>query len=225
MNKLSSLIITGGSDGLGRALGALCVSKNIRVICLSRTAPDYDAIHIKTDLTNPKDIDAAAKKIIDDNIDVDALVNCAGITTVEKANDISYDALEKTLGVNLLAPIYLTSKLFDHIVKNEADIMNVGSTVGTKAYAEQCAYGASKWGIRGASLNFAIELKNTPCRVIQLNTGGFFSNFMQKATTQNIDTESWSGSWMKPEDIAAFIIQILSLPKNMEVSEITLNRK
>ncbi len=221
MNNISSIIITGGSDGLGRALGELCVAKNIRVICLSRTAPDYDAVHIKTDLTNPNDIDAAAVKIIDDNIRFDALINCAGITTVENPNDITYDALEKTIGVNLLAPIYLTSKLFDQIKKNEADIINVGSTVGTKAYADQCAYGASKWGIRGASLNFAVELKNTPCRVVQFNTGGFLSNFMQKVTGQNIE----GGSWMNPNDIAAFILHILSLPKNMEVSDIILNRK
>jgi NADP-dependent 3-hydroxy acid dehydrogenase YdfG len=71
--------------------------------------------------------------------------------------------------VNTLAPIFLTSQLFDLIKENEADIMNVGSTVGRKAYANQCAYATSKWALRGTSLNLQLELMKTKCRVIQFN--------------------------------------------------------
>ena len=44
----------------------------------------------------------------------------------------------------------------------------------------------------------------------------------EKATGQKItDPENW----MDPKDIAAFMLQILALPKNMEISEVVINRK
>jgi NADP-dependent 3-hydroxy acid dehydrogenase YdfG len=77
--------------------------------------------------------------------------------------------MENLMKVNTFAPLFLTSQLFDLIKENEADILNVGSTVGTKAYENQASYGASKWALRGISLNLQTELAKTKCRVIQFN--------------------------------------------------------
>lgn len=59
--------------------------------------------------------------------------------------------------------------------------------------------------------------------MISFCPGGFKSKLFEKATGEsNITNE---GEWMRPEDVAMFIKQILDLPKNMEVSEVIVNRK
>lgn len=125
--------------------------------------------------------------------------------------------------INVLAPIFLASQLINLIKENEADILNVGSTIGTKAgYPDQIAYTTSKWAMRGTSYNLQLELKNANCRVIQFNVGGMNTRMHTKWTGKEIEHPE---EWMNPEDIAELMLYLLNLPKKIEISEITINRK
>lgn len=219
---MKRIILTGGSDGLGRAFALQGVKDGVEIISLSRRKPDYPCVHIKTDLTSEKSMEDACKIIKEKYAKFDALVNCAGLISVQEPNKITYKELEDTIKVNTLAPIYLTSLLFDELKNNEADVLNVGSTVGTKAYQNQCAYTTSKWAIRGASLNTQLEFAKTKCRCIQFNPGGMNTKFWEKYNGMKIENPD---EWMKPEDVADVMWYTLKLPKKLEVSEITINRK
>lgn len=219
---MKKIIVTGGSDGLGAEFGKLCLSKGIEVVCLSRNAPDYKAIHIKTDLSDEKSIAQAASAIEKKHRSFDALVNCAGVFSSEKSSAISYSELERVFKVNVLAPVFLTSKLFNLIKTNGADILNVGSSISFKAYEELGVYGASKWALRGFSQNLLLELKGTPCRVLQFNPGGFKSSFYQRFTKKEADLNRYKNA---PEHLATIMFFMLELPKSVEVSEILVNRK
>jgi NADP-dependent 3-hydroxy acid dehydrogenase YdfG len=142
---------------------------------------------------------------------------------LQKVNEITYDELNNLMLVNSVAPIFLTSQLMDLIKENGADIINVGSTCGTKAgYEDQLAYTTSKWAIRGTSYNLQVELKKYNSRVIQLNVGGMNTKFHTKYTGKEIENPE---EWMNPKDIADIMLYTLNLPKNIEISEITINRK
>jgi NAD(P)-dependent dehydrogenase (short-subunit alcohol dehydrogenase family) len=173
---MKRVIITGGSDGLGLAFVKLCLKQQIQVINLSRHQPniediyiDNQCIHLETDLADEKSIIATANRIKENYPQFDAIIHCAAAISLQEPNKITYDELENLMKVNTLAPIFLTSQLFDLIKENEADIMNVGSTVGAKAYKNQCAYGTSKRAMRGINLNLQTELANTKSRVIGFN--------------------------------------------------------
>ena len=217
------VILTGASDGLGRAFGQKCRAEGVEVVALCRTQPDYDCVFLPTDLTSESSIKEACAKIRTTYTDFDALINCAGIQKVQPSGAVSYQAMDELFRVNTLAPIFLTSELFDQIKQNQADIMNIGSTCGTKAgYPGETAYTTSKWGLRGTSYTLQAELKSTKCRVIQFNPGGMNTRIKAKDTGVEVtDPENW----MRPEDIADVMFYILSLPKQLEVSEITINRK
>ena len=125
--------------------------------------------------------------------------------------------------INSLAPMFLSAQLMKLIKENEADIINVGSTVGTKqGYLDQLAYTTSKWAVRGTSYNLQLELKKYNCRVIQFNVGGMNTRMHEKYNGNKIENPD---EWMSPEDIAELMLHILKLPKKIEVSEITINRK
>ena len=216
------IVITGASDGLGQELAELYKNRGKRVISLSRTLPLQDIDHIKTDLTIEADVERAAKQILQIEEPLEALVNCAGVMSLEPLNAISTTEIERVFKTNVLSAMQLTSLLSDRIKQDSSDIVNVASTVGTKAYLDQAAYGASKWAMRGFSQNLQLELKATKSRVISFCPGGFVSDIFKKATGKSLQN---SNEWMDPKDIAKFMVTILDLPKNIEVSEIILNRK
>ena len=219
---MKRIIMTGASDGLGREFAKLCIAEKIEIVSLSRSKPDFSCVYLPTDLTSEESISAAVSLIKEKYADFGALVNCAGVFSEQAADKITYGELETLMKVNSLAPIFLASKLFNLIKKNEADILNIGSTAGLKGYPSQCTYSTSKWAIRGTSINLQAELAKTKCRVIHFNPGGMNTSFFEKYDgTKRTDP----ANWMKPEDVAAVMLYTLKLPKQLEVSEITINRK
>lgn len=215
-------VITGASGTLGGAIADLLLAKKKKVVNLSRFDEKDGTEFIQVDLTDPKSISVAAEKINRLPDKLEALINCAGVFSQQEIQSLTSDEVKRTFGTNVEGPMLLTSALMDKIKKDGADILNVASTVGTKAYAGQAAYGASKWAMRGFSANLQVELKELPNRVISFCPGGFKSKLFEKAT--GVDNTT-SGDWMSAEDLADMAVRILELPQNMEVSEILINRK
>lgn len=214
------IVITGASDGLGKELARIFRDSGKTVINLSRSPSEF-AENIICDLTDQESIESAAKTLLSRVEPLEALINCAGVISIESLNEMKATEIEKVFRVNVMGPMLLTSRLIDRITKDHGDIINIASTVGTKAYEKQAAYGASKWATRGFSQNLQLEFKGKPVRVISVCVGGFVSGLTTKIGMPVTDPENW----MKPGDIALCIKQLLELPKNMEVSEIIINRK
>lgn len=217
------IVITGASDGLGKELARLYKKAGKKVVSISRHESDQADESIIADLTDSKAIKEAVSQVLKIEEPIEALVNCAGVFSQQPLSEVSEEELERVIATNTKAPVLLVAGLIDRIRADGADIVNVSSTVGTKAYSEQAAYGVSKWGLRGFSQNLQVELKNTPCRVISFCPGGFKSKLFEKFSGHD-NTEDGS-QWMKSEDVALCLKQTLDLPKNMEVSEIVINRK
>lgn len=181
--------------------------------------------NISCDLSVQSDIDKAVEIIKEKYSDFDVLINNAAIVGYSKINELDYEKFLKTWKVNTIAPLYLISKLFDLIVKNEADVINIGTTHSQHAHPgieNQLAYVATKYGLRGGSYNISMELKKTKSRLIHIYMGGFQSKMHEK-DYGNVMTDP--ENWMKPSELADLILQILNLPKQIEISEITVNRK
>jgi uncharacterized protein len=218
---IAMIIITGASDGLGLELARLYKDAGKKVINISRRKSEFADVDLLTDLLLEQEIEKAIKQIVAVEEPIEAVVNCAGVMSLEPLDSISASEIDRTFGVNIRAAMLLVSGLAERLKQDRSDIVNVASTVGLKAYPDQAAYGASKWAMRGFSQNLQIELKDTN-RVISLCVGGFNSDIAKKVTGKEIpDPENW----MNPPDIATFIKQILDLPKNMEVTEVIINRK
>lgn len=221
---MKNIILTGASDGLGKEFAYKCLKeKDINIIALCRTKPDYECDFIKTDLADEKSMQNACNIIKENYNKITAIINCAGVPGVQKLEEVTYDVLDNLMKINVLAPIFLVTELITLIKESEADILNVGSTIGTKeGYPDQIAYTTSKWAMRGTSYNLQVELKKHNCRVIQFNVGGMNTRMHTKWTGKVIEHPE---EWMNPADIADLMVYLLKLPKMIEVSEIIINRK
>ena len=181
--------------------------------------------NILCDLSIEKDIENAVAEIKKNYSKFDVLINNAAIVGYSKINEIDYEKFEKTWKVNTIAPLYIISRLFDLIVENEADVINICTTHSQHAHPgieNQLAYVATKYGLRGGSYNISMELKKTKSRLVHVYMGGFQSKMHEK-DYGNVMTDP--ENWMKPSELAELIVYLLNLPKQIEISEITVNRK
>ena len=198
----------------------------MKVVNISRSkCPVGGVDNILCDLSIEKDIENAVAEIKKNYSKFDVLINNAAIVGYSKINEIDYEKFEKTWKVNTIAPLYIISRLFDLIVENEADVINIGTTHSQHAHPgieNQLAYVATKYGLRGGSYNISMELKKTKSRLVHVYMGGFQSKMHEK-DYGNVMTDP--ENWMKPSELAELIVYLLNLPKQIEISEITVNRK
>lgn len=217
------IIITGASDGLGLQLAKLYKEAGKTVVNISRNKSDFSDINILCDLQKESDIKKTVEQIVAMEEPLEALINCAGVMSAQPLDKITGDEIDRVMSTNVKSAILLVSGLVEKIKKDGADIVNVSSTGGLKGYVDQTVYSTSKWAMRGFSVNLQLELKGTSSRVISFCPGGFKSKMFQKAT--GVDNTENSNEWMSAEYIALALKQALDLPKNMEVTEIVINRK
>jgi len=217
------IIITGASDGLGRQLAKLFSEDGKEVINISRHKSDFASLNLLCDLSKEDEIKEIVRQILNMDKKLDAIINCAGVLSVQPLGEINGQEFDRLMSVNVKAAMLLVSGLIEKIKKDETDIVNVSSSVGLKGYHEQAIYGASKWAMRGFSANLQVELKGTKSRIISFCPGGFKTKLFEKAT--GVDNTKDGSNWMKVEDVALALKQTLDLPKNMEVSEMMINRK
>ncbi len=214
------IVITGASDGIGLELARLYKKDGKEVINISRRESEAAEVNILKDLRTGAAIIEAAQLIKDLPDRIEAIINCIGVFSSEEFGKITEEEIKRLMSSNVKAPMLLISELIDRIKKDGADVLNVVSKAGTAGSTSSPVYAASKWAERGFTLSLQEALKGTPCRVISFCPGGIQTGLFEKAEA-SVDTNAW----MKPESIALFIKQILELPKNMEVSEVIINRK
>lgn len=216
-------VVTGGSDGLGLAVAEQLVAAGETVVSLSRSKPKSQVIeHIVCDLMSESSINAAADALLQRKDVLKGFINCAGVSSRQPLATLEGKELARTYTTNVIGPMLLTARLLGRIKKDGADVVNVASTAGLKGNPDEAGYSSSKWALRGFTQNLQVELKGTPCRVISFCPGGMNTKFFTKHDAANAPDNS---QWMAPADIASLLLGLLRLPKNIEVSEIVINRK
>ncbi len=143
--------------------------------------------------------------------------------------EIDYEHMQTTFEVNLIGQSFLLSGLMNEIKVNSTDIIFIGATIGYKGNEFMPMYSVSKRGMRGLVENCRLALKSSSCRVIGVSPWGMNtpSNIwlegrevkIAKLTGKNVDT------LLDVEKVAWFIYSLTELPKNMEISEVIINRK
>lgn len=208
-------MITGASSGLGLEIGNALEVKGVRVINLSRSKTKFQDIYI--DLAEDKTISNAVKVIKSQHKDIDLLILNAGIMPLAEMGKINFD-IDKSFLVNVTGSIKLVNGLIDILRKNNADIAVVGSTVAfNNSGGKGMVYTCTKQAVLSFIRSLQVEVKYEDVRVIGFHPGGFTSNLRGKGIIKK--------EGMKVRNLADLLITLLTLPRNMEVSEIIINRK
>jgi NADP-dependent 3-hydroxy acid dehydrogenase YdfG len=218
--SIKKAVITGASSGLGHAIASLLIEKGVTVINVSRNAADLACETIPTDLTKSESIARMVAVIREKHADCDLLVPCAGVLHWHAAGENPAETIDNDIAVNLSGMIKTVDGLLPVIRKNRGDIVIIGSTSSFNTSPGSSLYCAAKHGVLGYVKALQTECKGEDVRIFGVYPGGFRSPFHLKAKTK-ID----QATLIDPENIAELIVSLLAVPRNMEVSEVIINRK
>jgi NAD(P)-dependent dehydrogenase (short-subunit alcohol dehydrogenase family) len=165
-------LVTGASRGIGAAVAAALAAAGADVIlhgrsaaALTASAETLAATHqvrtavLTADLAVTGHVERLAAEALEPFDGLDILVNNAGITFPEMAADLTADAWDATLAVNLRAPALLGARIGAAMAADGGGaIVNVASLAGLRALPEHYAYCASKAGLIMATKVLALEL-------------------------------------------------------------------
>lgn len=184
-----NILITGATDGIGRALALQSANLGARVIIHGRNRKKLEAIHDEI-VCNPRskkptiamlDFEIAtsgnysslSESIMDDFDCLDGLIHCAGILG-DRSSIEQYDPglWQKVMHVNLTAPFVLTQALMPNLkLSKQPSIIYTSSGVGQIGKAFWGAYCVSKFGTEALSQILSQELIHTSFRVNCINPG------------------------------------------------------
>ena len=217
--KNKSVIITGGSRGIGKAIAEKFAKNgaNLAITCIKMSDEALDfvknleslGVKAKAYESDASDFESAiklAENVFNDFGSIDVLVNNAGITKDNLLLRMSEEDFNDVMKVNMNSVFNNTKAVLRQMLKQKnGSIINLSSVVGVKGNAGQSNYSSSKAAIIGFTKSVALELgsRNIRCNAI---APGFIETEMTKALQQDQINE-WAESIPlkrsgKPEDVA-----------------------
>ncbi len=160
------IIITGASKGLGKAIAENLIKKDKKVLGLSRTNDNSDFDILKCDISNYESIKEVCKYIKNKKFSIEAIINAAGIASMNLALTTSKKSTEQIINTNLLGTIYSCQLFTPFLIRRGSGSIINFSTIAVKlALKGESIYSASKSGIETFSRCFAREVSDFKIRV------------------------------------------------------------
>lgn len=184
-------LITGGSQGLGKAFAEKLAQRGVSLILvalpdknLTNTAqtlqkqyPNITVYTIGIDLTEPQASQKIIQFIAQHQISIGYLINNAGIGYTDKIENLSAEFVEKLLKINIMALTQLTHSLIPLLKANAPSyILNIASMAGLFTMPYKTIYSASKHYVVQFSLALREELKKYGIQVSVVCPGGMSTN-------------------------------------------------
>jgi len=182
------IVVTGTSSGLGAEIACTLTGKGYRVVGVSRRevqAIDIggDYSHLQFDFEDVAGIKALTQDIVAQHGWPFALVNCAAVGTDGVLPTMHGSDIERTIAVNLTAPITLTKFLSRGMIDARAGrIVNISSIVASTGYRGLSVYAATKAGLEGFTRSLARDLGRRQVTVNSI-APGFMNTEMTAAMT------------------------------------------
>ena len=209
MNR--NAVVTGASNGIGKAIASRLTEDGWRVINLDRAEPSGDDPFewIETDLSDPDAIAAAFEEIRERELGpVTGLVNNAGVARAAILEDSTVEDFDLTMAINMRAPMLCAQAVLDDMkAENFGRIVNIASRA-LLGKTHRTAYSGSKGGIASMGRVWALELAQYGVTVNNIGPGPIATELFKQANppnmprTQEIIGTIPVGRLGEPEDIA-----------------------
>ncbi len=217
--KEKTVIITGGSKGIGAATAHRFAKAGANLVLVARGRKELEQVaedlrsqtRVATIAMDVSDTDACInvfKKAEFEFGGVHFLVNNAGAHTRGPVANIAPDDLARMVDVNLLAPIILSRLAIPYIRQSGGGaIINVGSLAGRTPVPGSATYAAAKAGLRAFSRSLAEELREFDIKVATVSPGPIDTGFIMSNIDQVADL-TFSQPISTPEQVAEAIMNL-----------------
>lgn len=232
---MRTAVVTGASRGIGFAVAHELAQRDLRVIMLARGEQALAdaagkigrrAIPLTCDVADARSVDAMAERArAEFNGAPDVLVNNAGVFRLAPAHTTSADQFSEALDVNLVAPFRLLRAFLPAMrERRRGHIISIGSIADRVAFAENAAYAASKFGLRGLHEVLRAELGGSGVRTTLISPGPVDTSLWDEVDPDNRPGFTPRAGMLRPRAIAAAVIYAITQPDDVSVDELRLSR-
>jgi 3-oxoacyl-[acyl-carrier protein] reductase len=224
-------LVTGATEGIGRATALALGRAGYRVGICSRTiekveatlaelrAQGVTAAGAAADVADPDQVRHLVDQVRGTLGEIDVLVNNAGVLIARPIEELTLEDWDVTMATNLRG-LYLTTRLVlpGMRTRRQGTIVNVASLAGRNGFVGGSAYSASKHAVLGFSRSLMLEVRKDNVRVIAICPGSVATGMLRDQAMLKPDHERI----LRPEDVAASILHVLALPTGALVSELDI---
>jgi short-subunit dehydrogenase len=232
------VVITGGSDGIGKALVAQFLALGAKVATcgrnenkLSLLATEFPSSNLYTaqvDVSKQDQSEAFIKQVVDNWGRIDILINNAGISMRALVSEVSVQTLQNVMDINFWGTVYCTKAALASIQQNKGVIVGVSSIAGYRGLPGRSGYSASKFALNGWLEALKTELYASGTHVMWVCPGFTTSNIRNAALDKNAKAQGESpmdeGAMMSSEQCATHIIHAIEKRKRSLVLTFTGKR-
>lgn len=225
-----AILVTGGASGLGAALcaqlsqaGAKIMLADLNPELANKTAAGLietgrQIETVQCDVGDPAQAEHAVQETIHRLGGIDVLINNAGVDVTSSICELETAQWERVLRTNLHGPFFLARSAARIMMGHgRGHIVNITSTAAKRAWPNASAYHASKTGLLGLSHALHAELRPAGIKVTAVVAGGMATPFLL-GRFPHID----QSTLQDPANVAVTIVQLLQLPAETVVPEITV---
>ena len=232
----SCVLITGATSGFGEATARLFASVGARVVISGRRSDRLEKLAaelggkahaVPLDVRDRAAVFRAVEELPPEFAEISILVNNAGLAVgLGPAQDVDLDDWEAMVDTNIKGLLYCSRAVLPGMVaRDHGHIINLGSVAGTYPYPGGNVYGASKAFVRHFSLELRADLLGHNVRVTSIEPGlaeTEFSLVRFKGDAEKAKAVYSGVQSITPEDVAATIHFVATLPPHVNVNSIEL---
>ncbi|NYT95139.1 SDR family oxidoreductase [Salinispora sp. H7-4] len=219
MNAGYTVLVTGGSSGLGATVVSAVAEAGGRPLVLDRLPPAEGVPWAACDLADTRAAEAATRELAADHGGLDAVVTAAGMDVPGRLADLPGEVWDRIVTVDLLATAAVVRAALPFLETSRGRIVTVASTLGVKAVSDATAYCAAKFGVVGFTRSLAAELAGR-VGVTLLIPGGMRTAFFDDRDPQY--RPGPDAILNDPADTAAAVMFALTQPAGCAVRELVV---
>jgi short-subunit dehydrogenase len=232
------VVVTGGTDGIGKALVeellqagakvATCGRDHDKLYRLQSTFPSSPLHTMVADVSSENDCRRFIETTIKFFGGVDVLINNAGISMRALLKDASTEVMRRVMDINFFGMVYCTKYALESIIQRKGTIVGVSSIAGYRGLPGRSAYSASKYAMRGWLEAVRTELLHQGVHVMWVCPGFTTSNIrvaaLNKDAESHGETPMDEGKMMSSEECASHILHAIRKKKRTLVLTFTGKR-
>jgi NAD(P)-dependent dehydrogenase (short-subunit alcohol dehydrogenase family) len=194
MNPCKSVLITGATDGLGRAAALLLAERGYRVFAAGRSAKKREVLEalarqrnlpietLEVDVCDDTSVQGAVREVLTKAGALNVLVNNAGVSYVATVEDLSLEDWQRQFDTNFFGVVRMTQAVLPHMrERHSGRIIMMSSVAGLVTPPAQGAYSSSKHALEALSNALRLELYAFGIDVVLIEPGYIVTGIQQAA--------------------------------------------